>query len=65
MVKNSYIEKTYVVGTQHTSMISYPTENKETYFEVYTYQVSCPLALAFLNSSNCQSVLKSVSLNCK
>ena len=36
---------------------TYVTEIKETYFEIYTEQVSCPLALPLLNISNCQSVL--------
>ena len=35
---------------------------KETYFEIYTKQVSCPLALSLLNISNCQSVLKYLSI---
>ena len=30
---------------------------KETYFEIYTKQVACPLALPLLNISNWQSVL--------
>ena len=34
--------------------------NTETYFEIYTKQVSCPLALPLLNISNCQSVLKEI-----
>ena len=38
------------------------TEIKETYFEVYTKQVSCPLALPLLNISNYQSVLQYLSL---
>ena len=33
------------------------TEIKETYFEIYTKQVSCPLALPLLNISNCPSIL--------
>ena len=36
----------------------YVTEIKEIYFEIYTKQESCPLALPLLNTSNCQSVLK-------
>ena len=51
----------------------YVTEIKETYFEIYTKQglcqlalllkkVSCQLALPLLNISNCQSVLKYLSL---
>ena len=36
----------------------YSTENKEKYFEVYTYQVACPLCLPFSKISNCQSVVK-------
>ena len=35
----------------------YVTEIKETYFEIYTKQVSCPFAFLFYNISNCQSVL--------
>ena len=38
------------------------TEIKETYFEIYTKQVSCPLSLPLLNISNCQPVLKYLSL---
>ena len=41
---------------------TYVTEIKETFFEIYTKQVSCPLALPLLNISNCQSVLKYLSL---
>ena len=40
---------------------TYITENKETYFEIYTYQESCPLALLLSNISSCQSVLKYLS----
>ena len=43
---------------QHNSV----TEIKETFFEIYTKQVSCSLALPLLNISNCQSVLKYMSL---
>ena len=32
------------------------------FFEIYIYQESCPLALPLLNISNCQSVLKYLSL---
>ena len=39
------------------------TEIKETYFEIYTKQVSCPLALPLLNISNCQSVLNTCHYN--
>ena len=42
--------------------IAYVTEIKETYFEKYIYHESCPLALLLLNISNCQSVLKYLSL---
>ena len=41
---------------------TYATEIKETDFEKDTKQVSCPLALPLLNISNCQSVLKYMSL---
>ena len=41
---------------------TYVTEIKETYFEIYTKQVPCPLAPPFLNISNCLSVLKYLSL---
>ena len=44
---------------------TYGTEIKEIYFEIYTEQVSCPLALPLLNISNCQSVLEYVSLYSK
>ena len=70
MVKNSYIEKTYVVGTHWNCLIedlqTYVTENKEeNYLEIYIFQVSCPLSLPLLNIPNCQSVLKFLSLYCK
>ena len=53
MVKNSFIEKTYVLST------TYDTENKEeNYLEIYIFQVSCPLSLPLLNIPNCQSILK-------
>ena len=41
MVKNSFIEKTYVVGTQFQSVpMTYVTENKEeNYLETYIFQV--------------------------
>ena len=42
---------------------TYVTKIKETYFEIYTKQVACPLALPLLNISNCQLVLKHLS-NC-
>ena len=42
---------------------AYVTKNKETYFEIYTHQVSsCSLPLSLPNISNCQSVLKYLSL---
>ena len=52
---HSFIELTYVVGAIGiTSMrlfqcvaITYVTEIKKTYFEIYTKQVSCPLAFLF------------------
>ena len=76
MVKNSFIEKTYVVGTLHIGIASmrqfqcvpttYVTENEEeNYLEIYIFQVSCPLSLPLLNIPNCQSVLKFLSLYCK
>ena len=69
MVKNSFIEKKYVVGTHWNCLIEaipmctyniiYVTENKEeNYLEIYTFQVSCPLSLPLLNIPNCQSILK-------
>ena len=36
--------------------------NKENYFEVHTYQVSCPSYSPLLNISGCQSVLKYLSI---
>ena len=54
MMKNSFIELTYVEGEPTT----YNTEFKETYFEIYIYQESWPLSLCLLNIPNCQSVLK-------
>ena len=51
MVKNSFIEKTYVVGTHWNCLIeaipmytyNIATENKEeNYLEIYIFQVSCP-----------------------
>ena len=41
---------------------TYVTGIKETYFEIYTKQVSCQLALPLLNISNCQSVFITNSL---
>ena len=68
MVKNSIIEKTYVVGTHWNCLYecettAYVTENKEdNYLEIYIskYHVHCPFPL--LNNPNCQSVLKFLSL---
>ena len=57
VVKNSFIEKTYVVGTHRNCLIkaipicttTYVTENKEeNYLEIYIFQVSCPLSLPLL-----------------
>ena len=65
MVKNSFLEKIYVVGTHWNRLIeAIPmTENKEeNYLEIYIFQVSCPLSLPLLNIQNCQSVLKFLSL---
>ena len=59
MVKNSFIEKTYVVGTLWNCFTmrqfqcvptTYVTEHKEeNYLEIYMFQVSCPLSLPLLN----------------
>ena len=57
MVKNSFIEKTYAVGTHWNCLIEYlcvptiyVTESKEeNYLEIYIFQVSCPLSLPLLN----------------
>ena len=43
----------------HTTNV---TKIKETYLEIYNKQVSCPLALPLLNISNCESVLKCLSI---
>ena len=62
MVKNSFIEKTYVVGNIGIASMrqfqcvptTYVTENKEeSYLEIYFFQVSCPLSLPLLNIPNC------------
>ena len=58
--KHSFIEKTYVVGTRYEAIPMYSTGNKESYFEVYTYKVACPLFLPLSKISNCQSVGKYV-----
>ena len=64
MVKNSFIEKTYVpMSLVHIGIASkrqfqwapttYVTENKkENYLEIYTFQVSCTLSLSLLNIPN-------------
>ena len=76
MVKNSFIEKTYVVGTHWNCLIeaipmctynikNYVTGNKDNYLDIYTCQVSCPLSLPLFNFPNCQSELKYLSLYCK
>ena len=66
MVKNSFIEKAYVIGTHWNCLIgnskcvptTYVTENREeNYLEIYICQVSCPLPLPLLNIPNCQSVI--------
>ena len=44
--------------------ITYVTEINETYFEIYTKQVSCPVTFLFY-ISNCHSVLKYLYLYCK
>ena len=41
---------------------AYVTEIKKTYFEKYFFHESCLFALPLLNISNCQSVLKYLSL---
>ena len=63
MMKNSFVEKTYVVGALLRQLQCVPTtyviENKEEdYLEIYIFQVSCPLSLPLLNIPNCHSVLK-------
>ena len=54
--KYSFIEWTYAVGAHWNCLyeaipmftnIKYVTEIKETYFEIYTKQVSCPQAFLF------------------
>ena len=66
-MKHLFIEKTNVVGTHWNCLNEtipictyniYVTENKENYFEIFAYQVSCPFSLPLLNIPNCQSVLK-------
>ena len=59
MVKNSFIEKTYVVSIHWNCLkeailfqcvpTTYATENKEeNYLEIYIFQISCPLSLPLL-----------------
>ena len=71
MANSSFIKKTYVVGTHWNCLYrqfqrvstTYVTESKEENFlEIYIFQVSCTLSLPLLNISNCQSVLKYLSL---
>ena len=65
-MKNSFIEKTYVVGTHWNCLMqfqyvptTYVTENKKiNSLEIFIVQVSCPLSFPLLNIPNCQSVLK-------
>ena len=45
-----------------TNNINYVTEIMETYFEIYTKQVSCPFGFPLLDISICLSVLKYLSL---
>ena len=53
--KHSVIEWTYVVGALGIASMrqfecvptAYVTEVKETYFDIFTKQVSCPLAFLF------------------
>ena len=54
MVKNSFIEKTYVVGTHWNCLggnsnvyLQHVTKNKENYSEIYTFQVSSQLFCVF------------------
>ena len=60
MVKNSFIEKTYVVGTHWNCLIKHMLLKirEENYLEIYIFQVSCPLSLPLL-IPNCKSVLNS------
>ena len=69
MLKNSFIEKIYVVGTHWNKRqfrcvpTTHVTENKEeNYLESYIFQVSCPLSLPLLNIPNYQSVFIFLSL---
>ena len=69
MVKNSFIEETYVVGTHRGNSNVYLQHmllklRKKT-FVIYIFQVSCTLSLPLLNIQNCQSVLKFLPLYCK
>ena len=74
MVKNTHLLNGHMLKV-HIGIVSvrqfqcvpttYVTEIKEIYFEIYTKQESCPLALPLLNISNCQSVLKYLSLYSK
>ena len=43
MVKNSFIEKTYVVGNSNVYQ-QHVIEIKKTHSEIYNKQVACPLA---------------------
>ena len=69
--RKTYVEKTYVVGTHWNCLTvptTYATENKKKTILKFTFipsQVSSPLSLPLLNISNCQSVLKCLSLYCK
>ena len=55
MGKHSFIEWTYVVGAHWNCLYdaiqcepaTYVTDIKDTYFEIYTKQVPCPLAFLF------------------
>ena len=42
-----YGENTNLLNGVHIGIASHVTEIKETYFEIYTKQVSCPLAFLF------------------
>ena len=63
MVKNTFIEMTYVVGIHWHCLIEaiqcvptiYVTENKEeNYLGIYFFQVSFSLSLPLSNIPNCQ-----------
>ena len=53
MVKNTHL----LNGAIQCVPTTYNTEIKETYFEIYTEQVSCPLAFLFLTSQTANQYL--------